>query len=546
MRRLGAARARATPPAPPEGGPSPVFWSLDGTTADLVDHLAAALTARGVSSRTGTRVQAVERQAGGRHGASGWTLILGTTGSEPAPAGTLAGRRPGPGGPGSGHRGAARPPRPGGGRRPEHHRVRLGGGGHPGLPVGIGGGPLRGTGFLVPRTSTVAGRPALITGCTFLSRKWPHLARPGDELIRASVGRFGDDRAGGLDDDRAHPDGPERAAPDPGRPGRPARDAGDPLGPGVPPVRGGPPDPGGPGSRRTWPACRGWRWPVPRCGAWASRPCIGSGRSAARQVRSSLAGPPGPGRGRAGRARAGVVTTPVPTDDRPDTPRWRPSRIAMTERRRTAVRPRRGGVALPAVAVGRGPRAQPPSLGLVGTGLSGRRPALVASGGPAAADPPVGGVVGRCGPLRSRTDVGQVLHRPRGPGPDGTGSGVHRGGLPGRPPRTGGGPDAHLPGRPHLGRGGEDAMAVRGPAHRRGLPGPGRRSGPRGGPAGRTPRADPGRVPRRGRPGRSDRSGGPDRAGRGPGPGLLPGGPRRCRPTGSGRGRGRWPASAPW
>ena len=68
------------------------------------------------------------------------------------------------------------------------------------LPEGSIRSPLRGTGFLVPRTSVVAGRPALITGCTYLDRKWPRLARPGEELIRVSVGRFGDDRFTSLDD----------------------------------------------------------------------------------------------------------------------------------------------------------------------------------------------------------------------------------------------------------------------------------------------------------------------------------------------------------
>ena len=50
--------------------------------------------------------------------------------------------------------------------------------------------PLSGTGFLVP---AVGG--GLVTACTFLSTKWPHLAREGDVLIRASAGRAGDDRA---------------------------------------------------------------------------------------------------------------------------------------------------------------------------------------------------------------------------------------------------------------------------------------------------------------------------------------------------------------
>jgi oxygen-dependent protoporphyrinogen oxidase len=58
-----------------------------------------------------------------------------------------------------------------------------------------------GTGALVPRTSVRDGGPALITGCTYLGRKWPHLGRPGDELIRVSVGRFGDTRHMELDDE---------------------------------------------------------------------------------------------------------------------------------------------------------------------------------------------------------------------------------------------------------------------------------------------------------------------------------------------------------
>ncbi len=60
---------------------------------------------------------------------------------------------------------------------------------------------LDGTGFLVPRTSPIGGGPALMTGCTYMSRKWPHLASTGTELIRVSVGRYGDERHTQLDDD---------------------------------------------------------------------------------------------------------------------------------------------------------------------------------------------------------------------------------------------------------------------------------------------------------------------------------------------------------
>ena len=55
--------------------------------------------------------------------------------------------------------------------------------------------PLDGSGFLVPRTE---GR--LITACTWSSSKWPHLARSGLVLLRASSGRDGDERALGMDD----------------------------------------------------------------------------------------------------------------------------------------------------------------------------------------------------------------------------------------------------------------------------------------------------------------------------------------------------------
>ena len=44
--------------------------------------------------------------------------------------------------------------------------------------------PLAGSGFLVPR---VEGR--LLTACTWLSQKWPHMAAPGVKLLRASAGR---------------------------------------------------------------------------------------------------------------------------------------------------------------------------------------------------------------------------------------------------------------------------------------------------------------------------------------------------------------------
>lgn len=55
--------------------------------------------------------------------------------------------------------------------------------------------PLAGTGFLV---DPAEGR--LLTACSFASAKWPHWAGPGDVVLRASAGRWGDARAFSMDD----------------------------------------------------------------------------------------------------------------------------------------------------------------------------------------------------------------------------------------------------------------------------------------------------------------------------------------------------------
>ena len=48
----------------------------------------------------------------------------------------------------------------------------------------------------------------LLTACSFASAKWPHWAGPGDVVLRASAGRWGDERALGLSEaelgDRLH------------------------------------------------------------------------------------------------------------------------------------------------------------------------------------------------------------------------------------------------------------------------------------------------------------------------------------------------------
>jgi oxygen-dependent protoporphyrinogen oxidase len=60
--------------------------------------------------------------------------------------------------------------------------------------------PLVGSGFLAPRCEG-----GLVTGCTFLSSKWPDTAAPGEVVVRASTGRYGDERPGQMDDDELVP-----------------------------------------------------------------------------------------------------------------------------------------------------------------------------------------------------------------------------------------------------------------------------------------------------------------------------------------------------
>jgi oxygen-dependent protoporphyrinogen oxidase len=55
---------------------------------------------------------------------------------------------------------------------------------------------LDASGYLVPRTEGL-----LMTAASWASSKWGHLAKPGRLLLRVSAGRFGDERAMGLDDD---------------------------------------------------------------------------------------------------------------------------------------------------------------------------------------------------------------------------------------------------------------------------------------------------------------------------------------------------------
>ena len=187
QRRGGLMRAlRAEVPAPDPDGP-PLFWALRGGMAALVDALVAGLRGRGVDVRLSAPVERLARHGGGWDVAADGqqfaadAVVLAT----PAPAtASLV--------------------------RPHDDEVA-------GLLDAIDyasvvlvtfrirsdqlAGALDGTGFLVPRRSAHKGRePWAVTACTFLDRKWPHLERDGEVLLRASLGRIDDTRSAAWTD----------------------------------------------------------------------------------------------------------------------------------------------------------------------------------------------------------------------------------------------------------------------------------------------------------------------------------------------------------
>ena len=68
------------------------------------------------------------------------------------------------------------------------------------FPAGTGRHLPPGTGFLFPRGSAPAGVPAAVTAFTWLSRKWPRPSYGDRAVVRAFVGRRGDERALELGD----------------------------------------------------------------------------------------------------------------------------------------------------------------------------------------------------------------------------------------------------------------------------------------------------------------------------------------------------------
>ncbi|MCU1375475.1 MAG: Protoporphyrinogen oxidase, partial [Actinomycetia bacterium] len=153
----------------PPPAPGPVFFTLPGGMARLVDALVASITAHGGQVRTGAPVAALDELD-----ADGVVLAVPAFAAAPllapvAPdvAATLAAI--------------------------EHSSVTLVAFAYPDGAVDR---PLDASGFLVPRPEGL-----LMTACSWSSTKWAHLAAPGRFLLRVSAGRVGDDRAAGMSDE---------------------------------------------------------------------------------------------------------------------------------------------------------------------------------------------------------------------------------------------------------------------------------------------------------------------------------------------------------
>jgi protoporphyrinogen/coproporphyrinogen III oxidase len=188
QRRGGLMRALRAEVAVPDPDGPPLFWALEGGMASLVDALAAGLRQRGADVRLSSPADRLERAA------PGWTVV---SAGRPLPADAVVLATPAPAT-------AAL-------LRPHDDEVaglldtidyasvvlvtfRVAADGVPTSPEG--------TGFLVPRHGARTGHePWAVTACTFLDRKWPHLHRDGEVLLRASLGRIDDTRAEGWDDD---------------------------------------------------------------------------------------------------------------------------------------------------------------------------------------------------------------------------------------------------------------------------------------------------------------------------------------------------------
>jgi len=183
--------AETSEPSPPTS----MFWSLTGGVASLVERLSAQLAQRSVSLRTSCRVEALVANPNHRspwviETSSGPVVVDGIVVALPAvPAGELL----------TPHDTDAATLLAG----IEYASVAVVSLTYPKEALGDS---LGGTGMLVPRDCPPPGAmalegPLMVTAISFLENKWPHLAREGQVLLRASVGRIDDERFTSMSDE---------------------------------------------------------------------------------------------------------------------------------------------------------------------------------------------------------------------------------------------------------------------------------------------------------------------------------------------------------
>lgn len=201
LRALRHATEERTPSPEPADGDEPAFWAVDGGLSSLAERLVTALGERGVTVRTACTVERLERATAG-----GAWVVHTSTGPVPADGVVLAT----PAGPAAGLLAPLDGEAANLLQTVEYSSVAVV---TLAYPPGALPEDLHGTGLLVPPATRLPlaladelGSPGdgehLVTACTYLGRKWPHLSDPDRVLLRASVGRFGDRRFAALDDDQ--------------------------------------------------------------------------------------------------------------------------------------------------------------------------------------------------------------------------------------------------------------------------------------------------------------------------------------------------------
>lgn len=181
-RSLRATTAAAPTPAP-GSAPAPVFLTLPGGLGRLIDALVASVESRGGSVRLATPVRRIAPDDGG------YLLDDGSPGGLHADAAVLAG----PAWVSARLLSTLAPTTAAVLAAVEHASVAMATMAFPDEAVPRA---LDASGFVVPRPEGLT-----MTGCTWADRKWAHLRRSGQVLLRVSAGRVDNDDAALPDDE---------------------------------------------------------------------------------------------------------------------------------------------------------------------------------------------------------------------------------------------------------------------------------------------------------------------------------------------------------